>query len=126
MPADEGIRLDGHQGATPGEHAAQNEHDQSGRIMGPVWFHPALLEQSELFAQEKILGSQCAARPGNEHEETEEIAGEPEQRVEAVRQQLKNGARHERLTLHVTRRYAAANWAGTEFLRTTGQSFRRI
>jgi hypothetical protein len=27
----------------------------------PLWFHPALLEQSELLAQEKILGSQCAA-----------------------------------------------------------------
>jgi hypothetical protein len=37
--------------------------------MVPLWFLLALLEQSELFAQEKILGSQCAARPGNEHEE---------------------------------------------------------
>jgi len=75
--------------------------------------------KSELFAQEKILSSQCATRRGKEHEETEEIAGDPEQRVEAVCQQLKDGAQHERLTLHVTRRCAAGNWSGTEFLRTT-------
>jgi hypothetical protein len=44
--------------------------------MGPVWPHLALLEQGELFAQEEVLGSQCAARPGNEHQETDEIAGD--------------------------------------------------
>ena len=101
--------LDVHQGATPREHAAQNHHDQSGGIMGPVWFHLTLLEQSELFAQEEILSSQCAARPGNEHEETEEIARDEGQRVEAVLQQLEDGARHERSALHVTRSYATAN-----------------
>jgi hypothetical protein len=31
------------------------------------------LKQSELFAQEDVLGSECAARPGNEYEEVEEI-----------------------------------------------------
>ena len=77
--------------------------------MGPVWFDPALLKQRELFAQEEIRGSQCEARPGNEREETEEIAGDQGQRVEAVRQQLEDGARHERSALHVTRRYATAN-----------------
>ena len=44
--------------------------------MGPVRFHVALLKQRELFAQKEVLGSQCAARPGNEHEETDEIAGD--------------------------------------------------
>jgi len=41
--------------------------------VGAVWLQLALLEQGELFAQEEVLGSQCAARPGNEHEETDEI-----------------------------------------------------
>ena len=35
--------------------------------------------------------------------------GQPGQRVEAVRQELEDGARHERSALHVTRRYATAN-----------------
>ena len=63
--------------------------------MGPAWLHLALLEQGELFAQEEVLGSQCAARPGNEQEETEEIAGNEGQRGEAVCQQSENGAAHE-------------------------------
>jgi len=29
-----------------------------------------------LLAQEEVLGSQCAARPSNEQEETDEIAGD--------------------------------------------------
>jgi hypothetical protein len=32
------------------------------------------LEQGKLFAQEEVLGSECAARPGNEDEEVDEIA----------------------------------------------------
>src|SRR5215469_6443155 len=36
---------------------ARNDPDQSGRIMGLFLFHPALLEQSELLAQEKILAA---------------------------------------------------------------------
>jgi hypothetical protein len=34
------------------------------------------MEQGELFTQEEVLGSQCAASPGNKHEETDEIAGD--------------------------------------------------
>ena len=71
-----------------------------------MWLQLALLEQGELFAQEEVLGSQCAARPGNEHEETDEIAHHEGQRG----QQLEDGAGHERSALHVTRRYATANW----------------
>jgi len=36
--------------------------------VGAVWLDLALLEQGELFAQEEVLGSQCAARPANERE----------------------------------------------------------
>ena len=75
MPAEEGIGLDVDQGVTPREHAPQNHHDQPSRIIGSVWLQ-ALLEQGELVALEKVLGSQSAARPGNEHEETDEIAGD--------------------------------------------------
>src|SRR5215472_600257 len=49
--------------------------NQSRGIVGPVWLYLPLLEQGELFAQEQVLGSQCAAGPGNQHEETDEIAG---------------------------------------------------
>ena len=84
MPTDERVRLDVHQGVTPREQAAENYHNQPSGIIGTVWFHLPLLEQNELFAQEKILGSQCAARSGNEHEETEEIAGDDGQRVESA------------------------------------------
>jgi hypothetical protein len=75
-----------------------------------VWLELALLEQGELFAQEKVLGSQCAARPGNEHQETDEITSDEGQRVAAVCQQFEDGAGHERSALHVTRRDATANW----------------
>jgi len=75
VPAKEGIGLDVHQGVTPEEHAPQNDHNQSRGIVGPVWLYLPLLEQGELFAQEQVLGSQCAAGPGNQHEETDEIAG---------------------------------------------------
>ena len=75
-----------------------------------MWLELALLEQGELLAQEEVLGSQCAARPGNEHEETDEITRDEGQRVEAVCQQFEDGAGHERSALHVTRRYATANW----------------
>ena len=61
------------------------------------------------YTKPAIAGIHFTARPGNEHKETEEIAGNPGQRVEAVRQQLEEGARHERSALHVTRRYATTN-----------------
>src|SRR5215472_15507654 len=37
---------------------------------------------------DEVLGCQCAARPGNEHEETDEIACDGRQRGEAVCQRL--------------------------------------
>ena len=74
MSADEGIGLDVHQGATPREHAAQSHHKQSSGVKGPVWLHLAFLKQRQLFAQEEVLGCQCAARARNEYEETDEIA----------------------------------------------------
>jgi hypothetical protein len=43
-------------------------------IIGAVWLHLALLKQGKLFAQEEVLGSECAARPGNEDEQVDEIA----------------------------------------------------
>ena len=50
-----------------------------------VWLHLSLLEQGELFAQEEGLGSECAPRPENEHEEVDEIARDGGQRPEAMR-----------------------------------------
>ena len=44
-------------------------------------------------------------RPSEDLAGTDEIAGDQGQRVEAVRQQLEDGAGHERSALHVTRRY---------------------
>jgi hypothetical protein len=44
--------------------------------VGAVWLHLALLKQGELFAQEEVFGSQRTARPGNEHEKTDEIERE--------------------------------------------------
>ena len=73
----------------PQEHAAQNHHDQPSGIMRPVWLHLALLKQCDLFAQEEFLGCQCAARPGNEHEEAHETGRDGRQRGEAVCQQWK-------------------------------------
>jgi hypothetical protein len=110
VPAEEGIGLDVHQGVTPGEQTTQKYHNQPSRIIGAVWLHLALLKQGELFAQEEVLGSECAAGPGNEHEEMDEIARYGRQRREALCQRSKDGAGHERPALHVTRRYATADW----------------
>jgi hypothetical protein len=90
VPTDEGIGLDVHQGVTPREQAAQNYHNQPSGIIGAVWLHLPLLEQSELFAQEEVLRSECAARPGNEHEEVDEIARYGPQRREALCQWSKD------------------------------------
>ena len=84
MPTDEGIGLDVHQGVTPREHVAQNHHDQPSGIIGQVWLHLALLEQGELFAQKEVLGLPVPARPGNQHDKTNEIEGDGGQRPEAV------------------------------------------
>src|SRR5215469_1826998 len=84
VPAKEGIGFDVHQGVTPREHAPQNDHNEPRGIVGTVWLDFALLEQGELLAQEEVLGSQCAAGPGNEHEDTDEITRDEGQRVEAV------------------------------------------
>jgi hypothetical protein len=73
--------------------------------------------QGELFTQEEVLGSQCAARPGNEYEEVDEIARYEPQRREALCQRSKDGAGHERPALHVTRRYAPADWRLDEILK---------
>jgi hypothetical protein len=48
VPAKEGIGFDVHQGATPREHASQNNHNQPRGIVGPVWLHLALFEKGEL------------------------------------------------------------------------------
>ena len=85
MPTDEGIGPHVHQGVTPREPAAQNYHNQPSGIISAVWLCLPLLQQGELFAQEEILASQCAAGPGNEHEEADEIARDGGQRPEAVR-----------------------------------------
>jgi hypothetical protein len=69
-------QLNRNPGVTPPEHAAQNHHNQSRGIMGPVCFHLALLKQGELFAQIEVLGCQCAARPRSEHKEADEIVGD--------------------------------------------------
>jgi hypothetical protein len=71
-------------GAPPREHASQNHPDQSSGVMGRVWFHVALLEQGELFAQKEVLGLPVPARPGNQHDKTNEIEGDGGQRPEAV------------------------------------------
>ena len=57
---------------------------------GPVWLPLALLEQCEMFAQEEVLGSECAARPGDEDEEVDEIARYGRQRREALGQRSKD------------------------------------
>jgi hypothetical protein len=90
--------------------------DQPSGTIGPVWFHLALLKHSGLFAQEEVLSCQCAARPGNAHEDTHEIARDGRQRGEAVCQQLEDGSGHERPALYATR-LATGGWA--KFMRTT-------
>jgi DNA-binding CsgD family transcriptional regulator len=68
-----------------------------------VWLQLALLEQGELFAQEEVFGSHCAARPGTEHEETDESSGDeghtvPSSHKSGLRreivEQFKRHARH--------------------------------
>src|SRR5215472_5084299 len=83
--------------------------------MRPEWLHLPLLKQRELFSQIEVLGCQCAARPHSEHEDTGEIVRYRRQRGEAVCQRSENGAWHERLVIHVTRCYVAANWRERSF-----------
>jgi hypothetical protein len=72
---------------------------------------PSALETAPaVFAQEEVLGCQCAARPRNEYEETDGIARDGGQRREAVCQQWEDGAGLERPALPVTEHYATANW----------------
>jgi hypothetical protein len=92
------------------------------RVESWARLHLALLEQGELFAQEEVLGSQCAARPRSEHDQMDEIARDGGQRIEAVCQQLEDGARHERSASHVTRRYATAKWRLDEISADVGGS----
>ena len=112
MPTDEGIGLDVHQGVTPGEQAAQNYHNQPSGIISALWLHLALLEQGELFTQEEVLGCQRAARPRNEHQETDEITCDEGQRGEAVYQRLKDGAGNESqpYTLRDVTRLTTGGW----------------
>ena len=84
-----------HQGVTPGEQATQNYHHQPSGIIGAVWLHFPLLKQSKLFAQEEVLGSECAARPANEDQEVDEITRYGRQRREAVCQRPEDGVGHE-------------------------------
>ena len=90
VPTEEGIGPHVHQGVTPGEQAAQNYHNQPSGIISAVWLHLPLLEHGELFAQEDVLGSECAARPKNEHEEVDEIARYGRQRRETLCQLSKD------------------------------------
>ena len=110
MPADERIGLDIHQGVPPLEHAAQNHHNQSRGIIGPVWLQLPFLEQHELFSKEEVLSCQRTARPRNEYEEMGEIARNGRQRRKAVCQRSEDRAAHKRLALHVTWRYVTSNW----------------
>ena len=57
-----------------------------------------------------------------EHDQRDEIARDGGQRIEAVCQQLEDGARHERSASHVTRRYATANWRLDEISADVGGS----
>ena len=57
-----------------------------------VWLDLALLEQGELFAQEEVLGCQCAARPRGEDKEMDEITRHHRQRRETVCQHSEPGA----------------------------------
>ena len=90
VPTEEGIGLDVHQGVRPREQATQNYHNQPSGIIGAVRLHLPLLEQGKLFAQEEVLGSECAARPGNEHDEVDEIARCGQQRRETLCQRSKD------------------------------------
>jgi hypothetical protein len=90
VPTEERVGLDVHQGVTPREQAAQNYHTQPSGIIGAVWLHLTLLEKGELLTQEEVLGSECAARPGNEDEEVDEIACYGRQRRGALGQRSKD------------------------------------
>jgi hypothetical protein len=116
VPAEEGIGLDVHQGAAPREHAPENDYNQPRGIVVAVWLDLALLEQGELFAQEEVLGCECTARPGNEHQEMDEITRDRRLRRETACQCSKPGAGHERSALHVTRLPTGGR---AKFLRTT-------
>jgi hypothetical protein len=89
-PTEEGIGLNVHQGVTPKEQATQNYHNEPGGIIGAEWLRLRLLKQGELFAQEEVLGSKCAARPGNEHQEVDEIERYGRQRRETLCQRSKD------------------------------------
>ena len=73
-PTEEGVGLDVHRGVTPRGQPAKDYHNQPSGIIGAVWLHLPFVEQGKLFAQGEVLGCQCAARPGTEDEEVDEIA----------------------------------------------------
>src|SRR5215471_3840505 len=117
VPTDEGIGLDVHQGVRPGEQATQNYHHQPSGIIGAVWLHFPLLKQGKLFAQEEVLGSECAARPGNEDQEVDEIARYGRQRRETLgqRSKIEPGMNAQLYTLRDVTRLPTGGW--TKFLR---------
>ena len=58
MPSDEGGRLHDHQRVAPVEELSGRDHRQTKRWRRAARLSFAFLEQSELFAEEKILGHQ--------------------------------------------------------------------
>lgn len=73
MPTDKGIRLHVLQGITPGKHSVQGDHNKASGIIGQPWLDLALLEQRQLFSEEKILRGKGAVRPHSEEDELAQV-----------------------------------------------------
>jgi hypothetical protein len=58
MPFEEGLRFDDGQRVPPIEEPGQRDHRQADRRGNPSWFHFKFLKQSQLPAEEMILGEQ--------------------------------------------------------------------
>ena len=133
MPADQRVRFDHSEGASPIDQPRQrHEHDPS-RIIGTPWLDLTLHIQRQLFSQEQILSGDSGMRPHrrrgeprNITEDTQDGAGSgaKSRTAHGRRNRTRSVSPRQRsvpggapgLTRH---RDAAGNCTRTEYLRTT-------
>ena len=61
MPAQQSVRPDDDKRAAPVEQATEYRHDPPARIICSLRLNSSLLEESQLFSEEEILGGQGSA-----------------------------------------------------------------
>jgi hypothetical protein len=81
MPSNQRVRLHDGEDSTPVDQSRQRDECNAGRVIGPPRLDLALEVQSQLLAQEQILGGELGVWPQRRRHESDNITSDAQDRT---------------------------------------------